>query len=52
MPQQRKCPESGAIIFDLTEEEKNAHQTAKEVTELKERVKLLEALMADKEGEK
>lgn len=56
MPTQRRCPNSGAMVFDLNNDEKIMKKTIEDVAsvkleneELHERLERLEALMVKKE---
>ncbi|KLU66768.1 hypothetical protein DEAC_c14360 [Desulfosporosinus acididurans] len=56
MPSQRRCPHSGALIFDPTEDEKVLKKTIEDVAsikeenaELRQRIEQLEALVANKQ---
>ncbi len=57
MPAQRRCLESGALIFDLTNEEKAAIEATEDIKKIKEenaelwrRIERLEALVSNKGG--
>lgn len=56
LPNRRRCPNSGAMVFDLSDEEKALKKALEDVAnvkqeneDLRERVERLEALLVNKE---
>lgn len=56
MPAQRRCPNSGAVIFDLSDDEKALKKTVEDVEhvkqenqELRKRIEQLESLVGNKQ---